>query len=71
MSSAISSPSRSALRAEIREVVERAELGMHALVAALGAADRPRRARDRGRSRRKPLLRPLRWLVPIGWIGGK
>ena len=43
---------------------------MHRIVAALGAADRIGTAHVAG-SARSALLRPLRLIWPIGWIGGK
>ena len=70
-SSATSSPRDLRLGHEPVEGVEVAEVGMDGVVAALDAADRPRRAgiaRARGSS---VLFAPLRNEVPIGWIGGR
>ena len=57
-------------RDEAAEIVERAELGMDRVVAALVAADRIRAAGSSGAGV-SVLLRPLRFFLPIGWIGGK
>ena len=64
-------PELAGARHEAVEVVERAELGVHRLVPTLGPADRPRAARDRRAPPTSALLRPLRFVVPIGWIGGR
>ncbi len=53
------------------EVVDRAERGVHGVVAALVAADRPRRADVVGARRSPRCCGPLRCTLPIGWIGGR
>ena len=52
------------------EVVDGAEVGVHGVVAALGGADGPRAAGVVGPAS-SVLLRPFRWVVPMGWIGGR
>ena len=49
----------------------RAQLRVDRVVAALGRADRPRRADVAGPGVARELLGPLRCTVPTGWIGGR
>ncbi len=52
------------------EVLEGPELGMDRLVAAVGAADRPRAA-DIAETGGRRIVAALARDVPIGWIGGR
>ena len=64
-------PSSRGARDEGVEVVERAEVGVDGVVAALGRADRPRRAGVVRPGVVRVLFGPLRLAAPIGWIGGR
>jgi len=57
-------------RAQAAEALDAAKLRVHRLVAAFLGADGVGAARVPGAALRL-LLRPLRWLRPIGWIGGR
>ena len=52
------------------EIVQRAQLGMNSLMPAFGRTDGVDAARDLPASGVSALLRPLRLVRPIGWIGG-
>ena len=54
---------------EAAEIVERAELGMDGVVAAVCRCRSHRGCRDRPGSAFSALFLPLRLVVPIGWIG--
>ncbi len=53
------------------EVLERAELRMQRIVAAIVRADRVDGAEIAGAPAVSELFLPLRLVFPIGWIGGK
>ena len=57
--------------AQAAEILERAERRMDRVVPALAAADRVGAAGIVRRRPRSALLRPLRLVLPIGWIGGR
>ncbi len=73
MSSATSSPCVRAAATRRAEVVERAELRVHGVVAALGGADGPRAARGRRAPAPGVLFGPLRWVRARsgGWAAGR
>ena len=63
-------PVLAAAAREVLEIVDRAELGVDRVVAAGLVADRPGGAGIAGAAM-SALLRPLRLVWPIGWIGGR